>query len=43
MEPVEHPGDLDRHIMRDLGFTEVYEVDGGIVNWVQAGLPITTG
>ena len=28
-------------IMRDLGFTEVYEVDGGILAWVQAGLPIT--
>lgn len=28
-------------IMRDLGFTEVYEVDGGILAWVQSGLPIT--
>jgi rhodanese-related sulfurtransferase len=27
-------------IMRDLGFAEVYEVDGGIVAWNGAGLPI---
>ena len=27
-------------IMRDLGFAEVYEVDGGIVAWDGAGLPI---
>ena len=27
-------------IMRDLGFTEVYELDGGILSWVGAGLPI---
>ena len=26
--------------MRDLGFTEVYELDGGIVKWAEAGLPI---
>ncbi|NNF68696.1 MAG: rhodanese-like domain-containing protein [Acidimicrobiia bacterium] len=26
-------------IMKDLGFTEVYDVDGGINSWVGAGLP----
>jgi len=26
--------------MKDLGFTEVYELDGGIVKWAEAGLPI---
>jgi len=26
--------------MKDLGFTEVYELDGGIVSWAEAGLPI---
>lgn len=26
--------------MRDLGFTEVYELDGGIVQWAEAGLPV---
>ena len=26
-------------IMKDLGFTEVYDVDGGINAWVGAGLP----
>ena len=26
--------------MRDLGFTQVYELDGGIVKWAEAGLPI---
>lgn len=26
-------------IMRELGFTEVYELDGGIGAWAQAGLP----
>ena len=27
-------------IMRDLGFTEVWEVAGGIVAWNEAGLPV---
>lgn len=27
-------------IMEDLGFTEVWDVDGGILAWNQAGLPI---
>jgi rhodanese-related sulfurtransferase len=27
-------------IMRDLGFTDVRELDGGIVSWVEAGLPL---
>ena len=27
-------------MMRDLGFTEVYELDGGIASWAAAGLPI---
>ncbi|MEN8235639.1 MAG: rhodanese-like domain-containing protein [Actinomycetota bacterium] len=26
--------------MKDLGFAEVYEVDGGIQNWYQQGYPI---
>jgi len=26
--------------MKDLGFTEVYELDGGIQAWLQAGLPV---
>lgn len=26
--------------MKDLGFTQVYELDGGIVSWAGAGLPI---
>jgi rhodanese-related sulfurtransferase len=26
--------------MKDLGFTEVYELDGGIVSWAESGLPV---
>ena len=26
--------------MKDLGFTEVYEIDGGIVNWYESGFPV---
>jgi rhodanese-related sulfurtransferase len=26
--------------MKDLGFSEVYEIDGGIVNWAESGYPI---
>jgi len=26
--------------MKDLGFTEVYEIDGGIVNWYESGYPV---
>ncbi len=26
--------------MKDLGFVEVYEIDGGIVNWYDQGFPI---
>ena len=26
--------------MKELGFTEVYEIDGGIVNWYEAGYPV---
>lgn len=26
--------------MKDLGFVEVYEVDGGIVNWYEEGFPV---
>ena len=26
--------------MKDLGFVEVYEVDGGIVNWYDSGFPV---
>jgi len=28
-----------REMMRALGFTEVYEIDGGIVAWVEEGRP----
>lgn len=31
-----------RQIMQDLGFTEVYDISGGIVAWKAAGLPTTT-
>lgn len=27
-------------LMKDLGFTDVHEVDGGILSWLEAGLPI---
>ena len=27
-------------LMRDLGFTQVYELGGGILTWVQVGLPL---
>jgi len=26
--------------MKSLGFTEVYEIDGGIVNWYEQGFPV---
>jgi len=26
--------------MKDLGFVEVYEIDGGIVNWYEQGYPV---
>jgi len=29
-----------REMMRSLGFREVHEVDGGIVAWAEAGLPV---
>lgn len=29
-----------REMMRDLGFAEVYEIDGGIVAWAEAGLAV---
>lgn len=29
-------------LMRDRGFTRVYDVQGGIVAWQEAGLPVTT-
>ena len=28
------------NIMKDLGFSEVYELRGGINNWMSAGLPV---
>lgn len=31
-----------REMMRSLGFREVHEIDGGIVAWAEAGLPIET-
>jgi rhodanese-related sulfurtransferase len=30
-------------LFRDLGFTAVHEIDGGIVNWIQAGLATVSG
>jgi rhodanese-related sulfurtransferase len=30
-------------VMDQLGFTSVVDVDGGIVAWADAGLPVTTG
>lgn len=32
-----------RAVMSDLGFVDVEDIDGGIVAWVDAGLPIVTG
>ena len=32
-----------REIMADLGFESVEDVDGGIVGWQEAGLPVVTG
>jgi len=32
-----------RAIMADLGFQSVEDVDGGIVDWLDAGLPVVTG
>ncbi len=29
-----------REMMRNLGFVEVYEIDGGIVAWAEAGLAV---
>lgn len=28
-------------IMRDLGFTNVYEIEGGILNWYESGFPVS--
>jgi rhodanese-related sulfurtransferase len=30
-------------LFRDLGFAAVNEVDGGILSWIQAGLPVVGG
>lgn len=30
-------------LFRELGFEEVHEIDGGIVSWVEAGLPVVSG
>lgn len=30
-----------RETMAELGFTDVSDIDGGILAWVQAGLPVT--
>ena len=29
-------------LMRQLGFTDVQDVDGGVLAWAEAGLPLTT-
>lgn len=31
-----------RALMEELGFTDVADVDGGILAWVEAGLPVVT-
>lgn len=30
-------------IMSDLGFSDVYQLDGGILEWVDSGLPLAQG
>jgi rhodanese-related sulfurtransferase len=30
-------------LFRDLGFAAVHEIDGGILGWIQAGLPVVGG
>ena len=30
-------------LMRELGFSSVQDVDGGIVSWVEVGLPVVDG
>ncbi len=30
-------------VMQDLGFTDVADLDGGILSWTEAGLPTITG
>lgn len=30
-------------LFRDLGFAAVHEIDGGILSWIQAGLPVVDG
>ena len=30
-------------MMRRMGFRNIYELQGGILNWVQAGLPVVSG
>lgn len=30
-------------LMADMGFERVYELEGGIISWVEAGLALTTG
>ena len=37
MTPVTAP-----EMMSGLGFTSVEDVDGGIVGWLEAGLPVVT-
>lgn len=32
-----------RALMDELGFTSVEDVDGGIIGWLEAGLPVVTG
>lgn len=32
-----------REIMAELGFADVEDIDGGIVGWREAGLPVVTG
>ena len=30
-------------VMADLGFEQIYELDGGVASWVQSGLALTSG
>lgn len=37
-----HRSGETRALMKELGFTEVYDIEGGITAWKDAGLPVTT-
>ncbi|MFO7548811.1 MAG: rhodanese-like domain-containing protein [Acidimicrobiia bacterium] len=35
--------DAAANLMRDLGFDDVAELDGGVLSWASTGLPLVTG